>query len=65
MAYYCGNDQGQECGMRHKTLRECLQECNRLEAHFGERFEPYDGRYRLVPPDAATREPVDVVREEP
>jgi hypothetical protein len=56
MAYYCGNDQGQECGMEHKTLHECLQECNRLEAHFGERFEPYD---------AGTREPVEVIREEP
>jgi hypothetical protein len=42
--------------MAHKTLRECLQECNRLEAHFSERFKPYD---------AGTRKPVDVIREEP
>ena len=55
MAYYCGNDQGQECGMEHKTLQECLQECRRLAAHFGERFAPYD---------AGTREPVEVTREE-
>jgi hypothetical protein len=49
MAYYCGNSKGQDRGMYHETL----QECHRLEAHFGERFEPYD---------AGTHE--DVIREE-
>jgi len=56
MAYYCGNTKGQSCDMHHKTLKECLQECNRLQAHFGGRFEPYD---------VQTRKPVDLVRQEP